>query len=159
MNFVVASLRRYWSFADHPAAGCPVWCIMMWVIDDIGKHCSKKLSTTKILRTKAPRAPLGHFWHTQTQWSKLSFSKLQIGPYPIYLVRFQVRFQSWVEFEPWVEPCHSNKTHSKLTKPLVSNPELKPKLFWFRLKPEQINWVIDWLTVLHIPGCHIDSMI
>ena len=25
---------------------------------------------------------------------------------------------------------------------LVSNPELKPKSFWFRLKPEQINWVL-----------------
>ena len=27
-------------------------------------------------------------------------------------------------------------------KPLVSNPQLKPKFYWFRLKPEQINWVI-----------------
>ena len=28
-----------------------------------------------------------------------------------------------------------------MTKPQVSNPELKPKFFWFRLKPEQMNWV------------------
>ena len=27
-------------------------------------------------------------------------------------------------------------------KPPVSNPELKPRFFWFRLKPEQINWVL-----------------
>ena len=30
-----------------------------------------------------------------------------------------------------------------MTKPPVSNPELKPKFFWFHLKPEQINWVLD----------------
>ena len=61
--------------------------------------------------------------------------------HPIYLVWFQVRFQSWVEFQPRVETCYRNKTHCKLTKLLVSNPDLKPKFFWFRLIPEQINWV------------------
>ena len=77
--------------------------------------------------------------------------------HPIYLVQFQVRFQTWVEFEPWVEPGHSIKTHSKLTKPPVSNPELKPEFFWFRLKPEQINWVLDPSWTL--PGPFLDRPI
>ena len=64
---------------------------------------------------------------------------MQTYLHPIYLAKFQVRFQSWFEFESWVELCHSNKTHSKLTKLLVSNPDLKPKFLWFRLKPDQIN--------------------
>ena len=33
-------------------------------------------------------------------------------------------------------------------KPLVSNPALKPKFFWFHLKPEQINWVMEaWIEI------------